>query len=202
MPDRPGALGLVASRIGSVRGDIVGIRVLEQGHRVVVDEFAVDLPDGSLLPVMRREIEEVDGASVEQVRIVRHLSDPRLDALDTAARLCEADSEVALHNWLVAMVQTEYLANWTVLSRAGALLASIGTVPGGQVIDALVHGDDASASVESRAIRSDDLVVAKLPSHEATLLIGRVGQPFRALERNQILALVRIADRVWTLLAP
>ena len=31
MPDRPGALGQVASRIGAVRGDVLGIEILEQG---------------------------------------------------------------------------------------------------------------------------------------------------------------------------
>ena len=37
LPDRPGALGLVASRIGAVGGDIVAIHILEReeggGHR-------------------------------------------------------------------------------------------------------------------------------------------------------------------------
>ncbi len=37
LPDRPGALGLVASRIGAVDGDIVGIDVLERGDGVAVD---------------------------------------------------------------------------------------------------------------------------------------------------------------------
>jgi hypothetical protein len=41
LPDRPGALGLVASRIGAVDGDIVGIDVLDRGDNVAVDEFAV-----------------------------------------------------------------------------------------------------------------------------------------------------------------
>ena len=45
LPDRPGALGLVASRIGAVDGDIVGIDVLERGDSVAVDEFAVVLRD-------------------------------------------------------------------------------------------------------------------------------------------------------------
>ena len=31
LPDRPGALGLVASRIGSVGADIVGVDVVERG---------------------------------------------------------------------------------------------------------------------------------------------------------------------------
>jgi hypothetical protein len=36
--------------------------------------------------------------------------------------------------------------------------------------------------------------------HEATLLVGRVGHPFRRRERIQLLALARIADRAWALL--
>ncbi|MEY4175069.1 MAG: hypothetical protein RI900_2234, partial [Actinomycetota bacterium] len=31
LPDRPGALGQVASRVGAVRGDVVGIEILERG---------------------------------------------------------------------------------------------------------------------------------------------------------------------------
>ena len=42
LPDRPGALGLVASRIGAMRGDIVGIDVLETGEGVAVDEFSAE----------------------------------------------------------------------------------------------------------------------------------------------------------------
>ena len=76
LPDRPGALGLVASRIGAVRGDIVGIDVLERDQGVVIDEFAVRLADLDLLAVLVKEVEEVDGASVEEVRIVGRFPDP------------------------------------------------------------------------------------------------------------------------------
>ena len=39
LPDRPGALGLVASRIGAVGGDIVAINILERDEGHSVDEF-------------------------------------------------------------------------------------------------------------------------------------------------------------------
>src|SRR5437667_243626 len=42
LPDRPGALGQVASRIGSVRGDIVGVDVLECDGGVAIDEFLAE----------------------------------------------------------------------------------------------------------------------------------------------------------------
>ncbi len=77
LPDRPGALGLVASRIGAIGGDIVGIDVLERSEHVAVDEFAVMLPDQDLVALLVREIEEVDGASVEEWREVGTFPDPR-----------------------------------------------------------------------------------------------------------------------------
>jgi hypothetical protein len=126
LPDRPGALGLVASRIGSVDGDIVGIDVLEQGDGVAVDEFAVELRDPTAVPILVREIEEVDGVSVEQVRTVEHFPDPRLDALESAARLCAATTVTMLQETLVGEIRAEFLADWTALLTIGAVLASSG----------------------------------------------------------------------------
>ena len=48
LPDRPGALGQVASRIGAVRGDVVGIDILERGAGRAIDELVVELPDDDL----------------------------------------------------------------------------------------------------------------------------------------------------------
>ena len=129
LPDRPGALGLVASRIGAVRGDIVGIDVLERGEGVVIDEFAVRLGDVELLSVLIHEVEEVDGASVEEVRIVGRFPDPRLDALESAAKLCESADTAALGERLVAQTRREFLAEWSALVAGGALLAVAGEAP-------------------------------------------------------------------------
>src|SRR5436190_23524541 len=82
LPDRPGALGQVASRIGAVRGEIVGIDILERGAGRAIDELVVELPDGSLQELLVAEIQQVDGVDVEEVRPVADaLHDPRLDAL-------------------------------------------------------------------------------------------------------------------------
>lgn len=66
--DRPGALGLVASRIGAVGGDIVAIDILERESGSAVDEFVVELADESLVALLRREVHEVDGAAIEDIR--------------------------------------------------------------------------------------------------------------------------------------
>jgi ACT domain-containing protein len=67
LPDRPGALGLVASRIGAVGGDIVAINILERDSGNAVDEFVVEI-EGSLIELLQHEIHEVDGVSVLEIR--------------------------------------------------------------------------------------------------------------------------------------
>jgi hypothetical protein len=201
LPDRPGALGLVASRIGAVRGDIVGVDVLERGAEVAVDEFAVNLPDADLVPTLVREIEEVDGASVEEVRTVGHFPDARLDALESAAALCEATNVEELHEALVAQTRREFLADWTALVHGSRVLARAGDdTPSPDVLNALVAGTSASTLVSDGVTGPDDLAVAAFAEHDAALLLGRAGHPLRRRERAQLLALVRIADRAWQLL--
>ena len=52
LPDRPGSLGLVASAVGSVGGDINAVEIVEKGDGVVVDDFIVDLPPDRLPETM------------------------------------------------------------------------------------------------------------------------------------------------------
>lgn len=187
LPDRPGALGLVASRIGAVRGDIVGIDVLERGDGLVIDEFAVRLSDPEVLSVLVREVDEVDGVAVEEVRFVDHFPDPRLDALDSATALCEATTPEALAEHLVALVRAEFVADWSALAQGGRSIAQAGDAPDPPAAPAV--GDE-----------RPDHASSALPRHDAVLHLGRDGHPFRDRERAQLAALARVADRVWQLL--
>lgn len=213
LPDRPGALGQVASRIGAVRGDIVGVDVLECDGGVAIDEFAVNLADADLVPMLVREIEEVDGASIEEVRVVGHFPDPRLDALESAAKLCQVSSAGELHRALAAQVCEEFLADWTAIIDGAALaegsgfegsakvLATAGgAAPDPEMLTALAVGLAASPLVASGAAGPEDLAAAPLARHGATLMVSRSGYPFRLRERGQLIALARIADRLWQLL--
>jgi hypothetical protein len=201
LPDRPGALGLVASRIGAIGGDIVGIDVLERSEHVAVDEFAVVLPDRDLVPLLVREIEEVDGASVEEWREVGTFPDPRLDALESVEHLSGASTHGELVQRLVDSVCEEFSADWSVLLRGNIALVSSGAaIPDPSVLEALAAGTAASPVVAAGEAGPDDLAVAPFPTGDVVLLVGRDGHPFRRRERRQLLALVRIADRVGSML--
>jgi ACT domain-containing protein len=67
LPDRPGALGLVASRIGAVGGDIVAINILEREGGQAVDEFVIEIGGDHLIELLRNEIHEVDGVTVLEI---------------------------------------------------------------------------------------------------------------------------------------
>jgi hypothetical protein len=197
LPDRPGALGLVASRIGAIGGDIVGVDVLERSERVAVDEFAVVLPDDDLVPLLVREIEEVDGASVEECRAVERFPDPRLDALESVEAVCDATNHKELTQQLVERVRQEFAADWAAVLEGTEILSSAGAdTPASSILEALAAGTSASPAVAAGDAGPDDLAVAPLQAHDAVLLVGRDGHPFRRRERRQLLALARIADRV------
>jgi 23S rRNA U2552 (ribose-2'-O)-methylase RlmE/FtsJ len=217
LPDRPGALGQVASRIGAVRGDIVGVDVLECDGGVAIDEFAVNLADPDLVSMLVREIEEVDGASVEEVRVVNHFPDPRLDALESAIKLCQVASVKELHDALVERVRAEFVADWAALivgigpaeqhvpgngADAGEarVVAVSGDAPSADHVEALALGVAASPLVASGAAGPEDLAAAPLSNHRSVLLASRGGYALRERERGQLIALARIADRVWELL--
>jgi len=73
LPDRPGALGQVASRIGAVGGDIVAIEILDRSRGRAIDEFVLELSGDHLVELLRSEIHKVDGAQVEDIRKVEEV---------------------------------------------------------------------------------------------------------------------------------
>ncbi len=132
LPDRPGALGAVASRIGAVRGDLVGIDILERGAGRAIDELVVQLPDATLRDLMVREVSQVDGVEVEDIRVSPSAPvDPRLDALGTAAHLVERDSLGDLLPALCSRAARDLEAEWAAVVDPGTPepLAWTGAVP-------------------------------------------------------------------------
>jgi hypothetical protein len=193
LPDRPGALGQVASRIGAVRGDVVGIEILETGGGRAVDDLTVQLPEPGLVELLIAEIAEVDGVDVEDVhRVERPRIDGDLDGLEAAATLAESDGDL-----LTALAETVHRllrADWVVVAgiSGDSVRAQLGTPPATAWLAAFVEGvrhlgDGGESS-------PDDLAWAIAERNEVLIAVGRSGQPFRRRERRQVTALTRVAD--------
>jgi hypothetical protein len=201
LPDRPGALGQVASRIGAVKGDVVGIDILERGASRAIDELVVQLPDGSLVDLLIAEIRSVDGVDVEDVRPAADaLRDPRLDALETAAMLVGASTAEELLGLLVQHSVIDFGADWAVVvdPEVPEIKAAIGDPPTAGWLHAFVEGSRLSARVAAGESGPDEVAWTPLMSARVNLLVGRSGRPLRARERRQLAALARIADTRWT----
>jgi hypothetical protein len=200
VPDRPGALGAVASRIGAVRGDLVGIDILERGGGRAIDELIVDLPGEALVPLLIAEISEVDGVDVEDVRPAPvGLADPRLAALETAAVLVEQDTVNALLTALAVNAGHDFQADWAAVVDLDmpTPAASVGSAPPAQWLGAFVAGSKASIRPATGDGGPDDIAWAELQVADLVVVLGRRGRPFRVRERRQLAALVLIADHRW-----
>ena len=70
LPDRPGGLGAVSSRIGAVGGDITSVTIRSRERGRAEDVFHLDLPviEGlDIVGLMFAELAEVDGVRVVAV---------------------------------------------------------------------------------------------------------------------------------------
>jgi hypothetical protein len=199
VPDRPGVLGAVASRVGAVRGDVVGIDILERDGGRAIDELVVELPDEDLVPLLIAEIGQVDGVDVEDVRPALTVPDARLAALEAAALLVEERTSEGLLATIVEHARTDFEADWAAVIGAdhAAALASSGAPPEVAWLTAFVEGSRSSDVLAAGEGGPDELAWASLPVAGLSLVAGRHGRPFRARERRQLAALARIVDRRW-----
>jgi hypothetical protein len=196
LPDRPGALGAVASRIGGVKGDVIGIEILEHGAGRAIDDLVVALPDASLVDLLVAEVGEVDGVDVEEVIALSSESyDPDLDALEAAAALVAVEDRGALVSQLCRRVDLGTNASWSCvvdLERREVLVAN-GDAPAFDWVHAFVLGSRTSELVAAGQAGPDDVLCAALGEWGA-VVVGRNGHPFRARERRRLTALARIVD--------
>ncbi|HEX5267454.1 MAG TPA: ACT domain-containing protein [Acidimicrobiales bacterium] len=207
LPDRPGALGAVASRVGAVKADVVGIDVIERDGGVAIDEIVVDLPDDSLTDLMLAEIRQVDGVGVEEVhRDPTAAEDPAVAALGAARFFIEAPDVATLAAAVADHARNLVGADWSCLLRraegddAAEVLGGSGAIPQAAWLVAFRAGLLSDAVIAETAGPLDP-VCLPLPAAGADLLLGRQSRPVRGRERERLLGLVAVADSWWTQLA-
>lgn len=192
LPDRPGALGQVASRIGAVRGDVLAIEILETGGGRAVDELTVTLPDRELLHLLSKEIDAVDGVSVESIREVDpDRSDPNLAALAVGAAIAEGRPEERL-DVMITGVQRFTETDWVAVVQGDQLIAQAGSPPDVPWLTAFLAGSEHLDALDDAA--PSDVLWAHLPSAGLRIAAGRAGNPIHERERIRLSLLARLAD--------
>jgi hypothetical protein len=212
LPDRPGALGAVASRIGAVRGDLVAVEVVEHRDGKAVDEFVVELADGEHLSLLLSEVAEVDGVALQDVRPVsgrRH--DRRLEAYTTARILLKERTPQGVLSALATRVCAEIDATWSaVLDVEGiSVIASQGRPPATQwlaasLAEARANGvgpidgsEIADIGLRPTGPEGGDVGFVDLVAWDLVLAAGRPGWRFGTRERAHLVALGQLADARW-----
>ncbi|MET0143497.1 MAG: hypothetical protein ABW328_01735 [Ilumatobacteraceae bacterium] len=196
LPDRPGALGQVASRIGAVHGDVTAIDILERGGGRVVDELVVSLPESASVDLLAKEIGAVDGVAVEQIR---HVSDERPDSatavLQLAAHVAETDAGGRL-GALVAGLLVAADADWAVAVRDGLLVQQLGHPPELGWLLAFFEGSEHLDPSCASAGAPNDVMWARLPASAIVIAAGRARRAVHERERTRIALLARVVDRL------
>jgi len=192
MPDRPGALGQVASRIGAVRGDVLSIEILEQGGGRAIDELTVALPTEDLMPLLTAEIDAVDGVSVESIRVVDpDRTDASLSALALGAAIAESRPGERLEV-LVGGVQRFAETDWVIVLGDGQPIAQLGQPPDVSWLTAFLAGSEHLDGLDDSA--PSDLLWGHMITSGLTVAAGRHGNPIHERERVRFSLLLRLAD--------
>jgi hypothetical protein len=186
LPDRPGALGAVATAIGDVGGDIESIVVVERTEDSAVDDILVHLPAGSLADTLYTAVAST-GARVESLRRWAGAIDLHRD-MDLVEELAIAERAS------VYMVLTEFVPD--VLRSSWALLVGKDDVAEGLLAGSTAAPEltevDVSWLPMGRArrllldepwlphdLRREDMQLAAAPVGTApvALIVGRPGGP-------------------------
>ncbi len=198
LPDRPGALGAVASRIGSVGGDVISIDILQRHDGVVVDELGVGLADDNLIELLRDEVLEVDGVTIESVRSIDGpLPDRNTELLEVATEFFEQHSSLQLLERLATRVHQSLAATYVAVVDldSSEMVTCVGQPPDPDHLNAVALQ---SMSPPPYSVEEDGAVAtATMIQADKLIIVGRVSPVLRDRERQWIWIMTEIADHGW-----
>lgn len=201
LPDRPGALGAVATALGMIGADILAMDVVERSAGSAVDDLVVELPKGRAPDTLITAAESVSGVRVESVRPDPGIADAHREWELTEA--LAADPERAIET-LAELLPDVLRAGWAAVVRVTAdrtveLLAGgggvpsfTGVVPGWAPLTAAAVLDSEEHWVPEpwRAVGTE-MAAAPLGSAGVSVIVGRPGGP--GLRRSEVARLAHLA---------
>jgi hypothetical protein len=197
LPDAPGILAAVASEIGAVDGNVVGLEVLERQAGVAIDELVVELPDdpGAVEAVLKG-IRNVAGAGVEDVREMSSMGVDREDTvLNAAAAILQAATPPAAMNALVGRLLSLFDLSWLALADLDCrhFIEVHGDAPPVEWVAAFAEGAR-SGTDQANDTTNSGVFIESMPETEFTVCGGRTA-PIRRRERHEIATLVMVTAR-------
>lgn len=201
LPDRPGALGAVATALGTFGADILAMDIVDRAGGRVVDDLVVVLPKGRAPDTLITAAESVPDVRVESVRPDPGVADAHrewelveaiaADPAHAVTRLAELLPDVLRAGW-AAVVQVQPDRSVDVLAGGGGVPSFDGVPPGWAPLTRPRQLDtDEQWVPESWRMVGTELAAAPLGSAERAVLIGRPGGP--ALRRSEVGRLAHLA---------
>lgn len=191
---------------------MVSIDILQRDNGAVVDELGVGLAGDHLLGLLRDEILEVDGVSIEALRaVVGPLPDRHAELLDIATELFVQASPEALLDHLADRVRRSLAADFAAIIDVDTtrVTGRHGDAPSDDQLRAMALWAVAplSSPVGADEIgtgspdESPGVAVAEMVRAGVVLVVGRSAPVLRSRERQWIAIMAELADHGWRELA-
>ncbi|SDJ29020.1 ACT domain-containing protein [Frankineae bacterium MT45] len=205
LPDRPGALGAVATALGSVGADILSVDVIERSPGFAVDDLVLDLAPGRLADSLITAARTIEGVRVESIRPYASVMDPHreLELLDRLAAggedalevLADGVARIFRAGWVLVLDSPDESGKSAVLAHsAAAPEISTLAVPWWPAQPARVLDLDDEWVPSDWTNLGTELAIA--PLGDRALLVGRPGLPWLPGEIIRLNHLAGIANSV------
>lgn len=197
VPDEPGALAALASRVAGAGGNVVGLEVLERRGDAALDELLIELEGAELVDHLCGQVASAPGTTIEQVRPVPpDAAEHGLRVIDAALTILTRSRPTGALDTLVGAVRELFDADWCALvdRRAGTVLVRVGATPPVDVVLEVAAGDDGAAGRPGGVGGGLEVLTTELEEAGLTLCAGRP-IPFRRRERREMEMLARVTDR-------
>ena len=204
LPDRPGALGAVATALGGAGADILSVDVIERSPGFAIDDLVIELPPDRLADSLLTAAASVEGVRVESIRPYAGVIDPHrelelLEALatrpaDSARVLADGVARIFRAGWsLVLGPAQDGVAEVTAASVAAPEIETL-AVPWWPPTPARQLEADEPWAPRDWAGVGTELAVA--PLGEGALLVGRPALRWLPTELMRLNHLAGIAASV------
>ncbi|HEX3946184.1 MAG TPA: hypothetical protein VHW47_00700 [Acidimicrobiales bacterium] len=196
LPDEPGMLAAVATRIAAIRGNVVGLEVLERSGEVAIDELMVELPDAGQADDLCRALQAIDGAGIEEVRTLPAGTEERgLQVISASVAILETANASASLSALVGLAGDLFEVEWSALVdlHTETTIQSTGEIPRLDWLLAFVSG--ARSATADAGSSNSGVMAGEMEETGLALCIGRL-VPFRRREHREFEMLVRVTDRM------